>query len=60
MKIFESPNIASKEYIYQQYDHMVQTNTIVLPGSDASVIRIKGSNKAIAMSVDCNGRILLS
>jgi len=35
---------------------MVQTNTIVLPGSDASVIRIKGLNKAIAMSVDCNGR----
>lgn len=56
MKIFESPNIASKEYIYEQYDHMVQTNTVVLPGSDASVIRVKGSKKCISMSSDCNGR----
>jgi len=56
MKIFESPNIASKEYIYEQYDHMVQTNTVVLPGSDASVIRVKGSKKCLSMSSDCNGR----
>ncbi|MCX8084846.1 MAG: phosphoribosylformylglycinamidine synthase subunit PurL [Calditerrivibrio sp.] len=56
MKMFESPNIASKEYVYEQYDHMVQTNTIVLPGSDAAVIRIKGSERCIAMSSDCNGR----
>ncbi|MEF3255183.1 MAG: phosphoribosylformylglycinamidine synthase subunit PurL, partial [Deferribacterales bacterium] len=56
MKMFESPNIASKEYIYEQYDHMVQTNTVVLPGSDAAVIRIKESKKGIAMSSDCNGR----
>ncbi|ADR18967.1 phosphoribosylformylglycinamidine synthase subunit PurL [Calditerrivibrio nitroreducens] len=56
MKIFESPNIASKEYIYEQYDHMVQTNTVVLPGSDASVIRVKGSKKCISISSDCNGR----
>ncbi|MGC9062876.1 phosphoribosylformylglycinamidine synthase subunit PurL [Calditerrivibrio sp.] len=56
IKIFESPNIASKEYIYEQYDHMVQTNTVVLPGSDASVIRVKGSKKCISISSDCNGR----
>jgi phosphoribosylformylglycinamidine synthase len=56
MKLFESPNIASKEYVYEQYDHMVQTNTVVLPGSDSAVIRIKGSDKCIAMSSDCNGR----
>ncbi|MGC8924981.1 MAG: phosphoribosylformylglycinamidine synthase subunit PurL [Calditerrivibrio sp.] len=56
IKIFESPNIASKEYIYEQYDHMVQTNTVVLPGSDASVIRVKGSKKCISISSDSNGR----
>lgn len=56
MKMFESPNIASKEYIYEQYDHMVQTNTIVLPGSDSAVIRVKGSRKGIAISSDCNSR----
>ncbi len=54
LKLLDSPTIASKEWIYQQYDHMVRTNTVVLPGSDASVIRIKGTNKSIAISTDCN------
>ncbi len=54
LKLLDSPTIASKEWIYHQYDHMVRTNTTVLPGSDASVIRIKGTKKSIAISVDCN------
>jgi phosphoribosylformylglycinamidine synthase len=54
LKLLDSPTIASKEWVYEQYDHMVRTNTTVLPGSDASVIRIKGTKKSIAMSVDCN------
>ncbi|MFQ5449456.1 MAG: phosphoribosylformylglycinamidine synthase subunit PurL [Nitrospinaceae bacterium] len=55
-KLLASPNIASKEWIYQQYDHMVRLNTLVLPGSDAAVIRIPGTQKAVALSVDCNSR----
>ena len=54
------PDIASKEWVYEQYDHMVRTNTIVLPGSDAAVIRIKGTSKAIAMSTDCNSAYCFS
>ena len=51
-----SPNIASKRWVYHQYDHMVQTNTVNLPGLGAGVVRIKGTDKALAMSVDGNGR----
>jgi len=54
LKLLDSPTIASKEWIYEQYDHMVRTSTTVLPGSDASVIRVKGTKKSIAVSVDCN------
>jgi phosphoribosylformylglycinamidine (FGAM) synthase-like enzyme len=50
------PTIASKQWIYQQYDHMVQTNTVNLPGYGAGVVRIKGTDRALAMSVDGNGR----
>ena len=50
------PNIANKESVYRRYDHQVQTNTVVGPGSDAAVLRIKGSGKAIALSIDGNGR----
>jgi len=53
-RLLDSPTIASKEWVYEQYDHMVRTNTIVLPGSDASVIRVKGTGKSIAISLDCN------
>lgn len=56
IKLLGSPSIASKEWVYQQYDHMVQTNTVVLPGSDAAVIRLKNTHKAIAATTDCNGR----
>jgi len=56
LKLISSPNIASKEWVYQQYDTMVRTNTIVLPGGDAAVIRIKGTNKAISVKTDCNAR----
>jgi len=55
-KILSSPNICSKKWVWQQYDHMVQTNTALLPGHDSSVIRIKGTKKAIAFSCDGNGR----
>ena len=51
-----SPTIASKRWVYRQYDHMVQTNTINLPGLGAGVVRIKGTDRALAMSVDGNGR----
>lgn len=55
-KLLANPNIASKSWVYQQYDTMVRTNSVLLPGSDAAMIRIKGTNKALAMSTDCNGR----
>jgi phosphoribosylformylglycinamidine synthase subunit PurL len=51
-----SPNIASKHSVYCQYDHQVQTNTVVGPGSDAAILRVKGTSKAIAVTLDGNGR----
>ncbi len=59
LSLLESPTIASKRWVYEQYDHMVRTNTMVRPGSDAAVVRIKGTDKAVAMTVDCNGRYCL-
>lgn len=56
LSLLGSPTIASKRWVYHQYDHMVRTNTMVRPGSDAAVVRIKGTNKAVAMTVDCNSR----
>jgi len=56
LKLLGSPSISSKEWVYEQYDHMVQTNTIVLPGADAAVLRLKGTNKALAATTDCNSR----
>ena len=57
MKLLNSVDVIDKSWIFEQYDSMVQTNTIKHPGSlDASVIRIKNSNKAIALSSDCNPR----
>ncbi|HEX4997882.1 MAG TPA: phosphoribosylformylglycinamidine synthase subunit PurL [Terriglobia bacterium] len=50
-----SPNLASRRWIWEQYDHMVQSNTMIGPGSDASVIRIKGSSRALAMTLDGPG-----
>ncbi|MGA1862928.1 phosphoribosylformylglycinamidine synthase subunit PurL [Deferribacter thermophilus] len=54
--MISNPNIASKKWIYEQYDHMVRTNTVVLPGSDAAIIRLKGSKKGLVLSMDCNSR----
>jgi phosphoribosylformylglycinamidine synthase len=56
LTLLASPTIASKQWVYRQYDHMVQVNTINLPGSGAGVIRIKGGRRALAMSLDGNGR----
>lgn len=57
--LISSPNIASKEWIFEQYDSMVRTNTVVGPGeADAAVIRLKDSNKALAAKTDCNGRFV--
>ncbi|MGE0703253.1 MAG: phosphoribosylformylglycinamidine synthase subunit PurL [Vicinamibacterales bacterium] len=56
MSLLGSSTIASKRWIYRQYDHMVQTNTILLPGMGAGVVRVKGTDRALAMSVDGNGR----
>lgn len=54
--ILGSPNIASKEWVYRQYDYYVRSNTVVAPGADAAVIRVKGTRKGIALTVDGNGR----
>ncbi|MFC1674410.1 phosphoribosylformylglycinamidine synthase subunit PurL [Candidatus Omnitrophota bacterium] len=59
LTLMVSPSIANKAWVYEQYDHMVQTNTVVLPGSDAAVLRLKGTNKAIAATTDCNSRYCL-
>ena len=56
LKLLASPNIASKEWVYQQYDYMACNETMVAPGSDAGVVRVPGTRKAIAMTTDCNGR----
>ncbi len=56
LKVFSSPNIVSKKWVYEQYDTMVRTNTIVGPGCDAAVVLIKGTSKALAMTTDCNAR----
>ena len=55
-QMLASPNIASKEWIYRQYDHYVRTNTVVGPGADAAVIRLKGTTKGVALTVDGNSR----
>ena len=56
IKLLSSPTIANKAWVYEQYDHMVRTNTILIPGSDAAVIRIKDTSKALAITTDCNSR----
>lgn len=55
-KVLASPTVASKEWVYNQYDYMVRTSTAVQPGSDAAVVTIRDSRKALSMSTDCNGR----
>ena len=60
LTLLSVPTIASKEWVFRQYDHMVRTDTVVVPGSDSAVIRIKGTNKGIAMTADCNSRYCFS
>ncbi len=57
LKLLAAPNIANKKGVYQQFDYQVQTNTVVGPGSDAAVLRVKGTEKAIALTIDGNGRL---
>lgn len=56
LNLLASPIISSKEWVYEQFDHMVRLNSVILPGSDAAVIRIKGSTKGVGISLDCNSR----
>src|SRR5436190_18071823 len=57
-KLLSSPNICSKHWVYEQYDSMVRTNTAVLPGADAAVVRVKETRRAIAMCLDGPGRFV--
>ena len=58
MTLLQQPTIASKKSIYETYDSRVRTNTVVTPGSDAAVLRVRGTQKALAMTTDCNSRYL--
>ncbi|MDQ0414952.1 phosphoribosylformylglycinamidine synthase subunit PurL [Mesobacillus stamsii] len=58
LQLLKQPTIASKEWVYDQYDYMVRTSTVVSPGSDAAVVRIRGTEKGLAMTTDCNSRYL--
>ncbi len=55
-RLLDSPNVGSKRWVYRQYDSMVQSNTMAGPGGDAAVLRIKGTNRALALKVDSNPR----
>ncbi|WP_079478653.1 phosphoribosylformylglycinamidine synthase subunit PurL [Halobacillus salinus] len=57
-QLLKQPTIASKQWVYDQYDSMVQANTVFAPGSDAAVIRVRDTEKALAMTTDCNSRYL--
>lgn len=57
LKLLSCPDIARKQWIFRQYDHQVQTNTLEGPGGDAAVLRLKGTNSAIALTSDGNGRL---
>jgi len=56
LRLLASPNIASKRWVYRQYDHMVGTNTVVTPGSDAAVLRVRGLKQGLAVCTDGPGR----
>ncbi|WP_028401215.1 phosphoribosylformylglycinamidine synthase subunit PurL [Ectobacillus panaciterrae] len=58
LALLSQPTIASKEWVYDQYDYQVRTSTVVTPGSDAAVVRVRGTNKALAMTTDCNSRYI--
>lgn len=56
LTLLGSPNMCSRAWVYSQYDHQVMTGTVVLPGSDAAVLRVKDVEEGIALSTDCNSR----
>ncbi len=58
LKLLASPNIASKHTVWRQYDHQVQNNTVISPGGDAALLRIQGTQRALAISTDGNGRLV--
>jgi phosphoribosylformylglycinamidine synthase len=57
-QLLSSPNIAAKTWVHRQYDTTVRTNTVVGPGGDAAVVRVRGTNRALALKTDCNGRFV--
>ncbi|MFC5541695.1 MAG: phosphoribosylformylglycinamidine synthase subunit PurL [Bacilli bacterium] len=57
-QLLQAPTVASKEWVYDQFDYQVRTNTVVTPGSDAAVLRVRGTNKGLAMTADCNSRYI--
>jgi phosphoribosylformylglycinamidine synthase II len=59
LELLASPNLCSKRWVYRQYDSLVRGHTVVGPGSDAAVLRVKGSRKGLAITVDCNSRYCL-
>lgn len=56
--LLQAPTVASKEWVYDQYDYQVRTSTVVTPGSDSAVVRVRGTNKGLAMTTDCNSRYI--
>jgi phosphoribosylformylglycinamidine synthase len=56
LRMLGSPNLSSRKWVYRQYDHMVMTNTVVLPGGDGAVLRLKGMKQGVAVTSDCNSR----
>lgn len=57
-RLLTQPSLAAKDWVTRQYDYMVQTNTVVAPGSDAAVVRVRGTNKGLALTTDCNAKYL--
>ncbi len=55
-RLLDSPNVGSRRWVYRQYDSIVQSNTVIEPGSDAAILRIKGTRRALALAVDSNPR----
>ena len=58
LRLLAAPNIASKHAVWRQYDHQVQNNTVIAPGGDAALLRIQGTQRALAVSTDGNGRLV--
>ena len=56
LQVLASPTIASKRWVYRQFDHMVMTGSVQLPGGDAALVRVNQTNKAVALTVNCNSR----